>query len=841
MFYKRRIKLKAVIMAGGEGTRLRPLTSNQPKPMVPIFNQPVMEYIIKLLKFHNITDVVATLQFLPQMIKNYFGDGSDLGVYLRYTIEQSPLGTAGSVKNAEEFLNTTFIVVSGDALTDFDLDKIIKFHKKKHSLATIALKRVENPLEFGVVITDDEGRIERFLEKPTWGEVFSDTINTGIYVLEPEVFNYIPKDKMVDFSKDVFPHILADGKPIFGCVTEGYWCDIGNYEQYMTAHQEVMQGKSHINPPGIKMRDDVWIGEGAYVHPSVDLNGPVVIGQNTRIEEGSFLGKYTVVGNNVLIGPDTHIQRSIIWDNAYVGAQSNLHGCVIGRGSDIKQGARVEQGVVVGDECVLGENAIINHDVKIYPFKKVEAGATINSSIIWETKGLRSLFGKDGVSGLVGIDITPDIALHLAMAYGTTLKNDGEVMISSDISTASRMIKRAMISGLNSTAVSCRDLRSAPAIINRFNTRISRCIGGIHIRVSPFDPQSLQINFFDAEGMDITEGDQRNIERYYFRGDYRRAYYRDIGKIIFPARSWEYYIDGLLRAIDYKLISKRRFKVIVDYNFGSSTQILPGIISKLGCDIVAINANNDEHRLTLSSEEFELALASLSQTVKLFKADFGVILDSAAEKIYLVDDKGAQISAKKALLLFTMLMSKYEKAKGKIAIPVTATHKVEEIAGHYDRGVLRSKNNLRSMMEAGRRRDVIFVGGDEGGYIFPKFLPAYDALIGFCKLLEMLTKEGNPLSTIVAGLPDVVMAQNSTFCPWELKGLVMRKLIERSKDKQAVLKDGVKTINDGDWTLVLPDQDEPIFRVYAEAKDIKAAKRNVAKEIKYINSIIFES
>ncbi|HEX21144.1 MAG TPA: mannose-1-phosphate guanyltransferase [Actinobacteria bacterium] len=826
-------------MAGGEGTRLRPLTSNQPKPMVPIFNQPVMEYIIKLLKLHNITDVVATLQFLPQMIKNYFGDGSDLGVYLRYTIEQNPLGTAGSVKNAEEFLNTTFIVVSGDALTDFDLNKIIKFHKKKHSLATIALKRVENPLEFGVVITDDEGRIERFLEKPTWGEVFSDTINTGIYVLEPEVFDYIPKDKMVDFSKDVFPRILADGKPIYGYVTDGYWCDIGNYEQYMKAHQEVMQGISKINPPGIKMRDDVWIGEGAYIHPSVDLNGPVVIGQNTRVEEGSFLGKYTVVGNNVLIGPDTHIQRSIIWDNAYIGSQSNLHGCVIGRGSDIKRGARVEQGVVVGDECVLGENTIINHDVKIYPFKKVEAGATVNSSIIWETKGMRSLFGQDGVSGLVGIDITPDIALHLAMAYGTALKNDGEVMISSDISTASRMIKRAMISGLNSTGISCRDLRSAPATINRFNTRISRCIGGIHIRVSPFDPQSLQINFFDAGGLDITEGDQRNIERYYFRGDYRRAYYRDIGKIIFPARSWEYYIDGLLRAIDYKMVSRRRFKVIVDYTFGSSSQILPGIISKLGCDVVALNAYNDENRLTLSREEFDLALASLAQTVKLFKADFGVMIDSAAEKIYLIDDKGSVVSTNKALLLFTMLISRHETAKGKIAVPITATHKVEEIAGRYGRGVLKSKNNLRSMMEAGRRRDVIFVGSEEGGYIFPKFLPAYDALISFCKLLEMLTKEGRPLSSILADLPAVVMAQNNTFCPWEKKGLVMRKLIERAKGKKAVLKDGVKVITDNGWTLVLPDQDEPIFRVYAEAKDMKTAKRNVAKEIKYINSIIF--
>lgn len=832
--------MKAVVMAGGEGTRLRPLTSNQPKPMVPIFNQPIMEYIIKLLKEQGITDIVGTLQFLPQMIKNYFGDGSDLGVNLSYAIEQSPLGTAGSVKNAEAYLQETFIVISGDALTDFDLNAIIKFHKQKHSMVTIALKRVENPLEFGVVITDEEGQIERFLEKPTWGEVFSDTINTGIYVLEPEIFDYIPSDKMVDFSKDVFPQVLADGKPLFGFVTNGYWCDIGNYEQYMTAHQDIMQGKAKISPPGIKMREDVWIGEGAYIHPSVDISGPVVIGQYARIEEGSELREYSVVGNNVVIGPEGHTHRAIIWDNTYVGSQTNLHGCVVGRSCDIKHGVRIEQGVVVGDECILGENSIINHDVKIYPFKSVDAGATVNTSIIWETKGMRSLFGKEGVSGLVGIDLTPDRALHLAMAYGSSLKKESEVMLSSDISRASRMIKRAMISGLNSTGVNCRDLRASPASINRFNTRVSRCVGGIHVRVSPFDPQSLQINFFDANGMDINEGEQRNIERYYYRGDYRRVYYRDIGQIIFPARSREHYIDGLLKTTSPKLASNRHFKVIVDYTFGSASLIMPAFIAKLGCDIVALNAVNDEDRLTISMEAMDMAMAGLAQTVKVFKADLGIMIDSASEKIYLVDDEGNRISANKALLLLIMLMAKHEAVKGRIAVPITVSRQAEEIAGAYGRVVLRTKSNLRAMMEAAHRKDVMFVGDEGGGYIFPKFLPAHDALMTFCKLLELLAKEDRPLSRIVAELPEVSLAQKNTFCPWEQKGLVMRKLIERAKGKPVELVDGVKIFTDNSWVLVLPDQDEPVFRVYSEAPEPKRAENYVDQEIKYINSIIFE-
>lgn len=831
--------MKAVVMAGGEGTRLRPLTSNQPKPMVPVFNKPIMEYIIRLLKDQGITDIVVTLQFLPQMIKNYFGDGSDLGVNLSYAIEQTPLGTAGSVKNAESHLDETFIVISGDALTDFNLKEVVDFHRKKHSLATIALKRSENPLEFGVVITDDDGNIERFLEKPTWGEVFSDTINTGIYVLEPEIFNYIESDKMVDFSKDVFPQVLDDNKPLYGYVSTGYWCDIGNYEQYVQAHQDVMRGEAKISPPGIKMRDDVWIGDGSYIHPSVEINGPVVIGQNVRIEEGSEIRELSVIGNNVIIGPEGHTHRAIVWDNTYVGSQTNLHGCVVGRSCDIKHGVRIDQGVVIGDECVLGENSIINHDVKIYPFKSVDAGATINSSIIWETKGMRSLFGKEGVSGLVGVDLTPDIALRLAMAYGTSLKKEGAVMLSSDVSRASRMIKRAMIAGLNSTGIDCRDLRSAYATINRFNTRISQCSGGVHIRVSPFDPQSLQINFYDSTGTDIAEGDQRNIERYYYRGDYRRVYHRDIGQIVFPARSREHYVDGLLKATEPKTIGKRRFKVIVDYTYGSASLVMPSFISKLGCDIVALNAFNDEDRLTISIEEIDLAMEDLSQTVKVFKADLGVMMDSAAEKTFIIDDKGRMISSNKALLLIAMLMAKHEGAKGRIAVPINISGKVEEIAAQFGRSVLRTKLNQRAMMEAAKRRDVIFVGGEDGGYIFPKFLPATDALMTFCKLLELLAKEDRPLSKIVDDLPNVVVTRKDIFCPWEQKGLVMRKLIERAKNKNAELIDGVKVYNGDSWVLVLPDQDEPLFKVYSEAAVKTKADGYVNDEINYIKSILY--
>src|SRR5438128_5722494 len=218
--------MKAVIVAGGEGTRLWPLTSNQPKPMISLANRPMMEHIVRLLKEHGFDDIVVTVAFLPQAIRTYFGDGSEFGVRMVYATEETPLGTAGSVLNARQELTERFLVISGDVLTDFDLSEIVRFHDENKAMATIGLKAMDNPLEFGIVITRDDGSIERFLEKPTWGQVFSDTINTGIYVLEPEIFDAIPIDQSVDFSADVFPQLLADGQPLFGYVAEGYWEDV---------------------------------------------------------------------------------------------------------------------------------------------------------------------------------------------------------------------------------------------------------------------------------------------------------------------------------------------------------------------------------------------------------------------------------------------------------------------------------------------------------------------------------------------------------------------------------------------------------------------------------------
>src|SRR5215207_10057624 len=377
--------MKAVIMAGGEGTRLRPLTSNAPKPMLPIANAPMMEHIVRLLAQHGFDEIVVTVAFLANHIRNYFGDGSELGVRMVYATEESPLGTAGSVRNARDELDERFLVISGDVLTDIDLEAIVRFHDERGAMATIGLTPVEDPLEFGIVITRDDGSIERFLEKPTWGQVFSDTINTGIFVLEPEIFDWIDGGRSVDFSSEVFPGLLDAGKPLYGAVVEGYWEDVGTLDAYVRAHKDVLDGKVELEIEGFEIADGVYEGDAR-------------------------LGEYTVLGTNVRVRAGADLQRAVIHDNTYIGEGVRLRGTTVGRACDLRNGVRAEEGVVLGDECFVGEHAVLTSGVKIYPFKTVEGGAVINSSIVWESRGSRSLFGGIGVGGLANVDITPELA-----------------------------------------------------------------------------------------------------------------------------------------------------------------------------------------------------------------------------------------------------------------------------------------------------------------------------------------------------------------------------------------------------------------------------------------------
>jgi mannose-1-phosphate guanylyltransferase/phosphomannomutase len=819
--------MKAVILAGGEGTRLRPLTSNQPKPMMPLVNRPMLEHIISLLTRHGFDDVVVTVAYLANQIRDYFGDGSDFGVRMRYATEDEPLGTAGSVRNASAELDDTFLVISGDVLTDIDLSALVDAHRESGAIATIALKRVEDPLEFGIVITRPDGSIERFLEKPTWGQVFSDTINTGIYVLEPEVYDFIPEGQSVDFSSDVFPAILDKDLRLHGHVCDGYWEDVGTTEAYLRAHADVLDGHVQVDIPGFRIGEGIWLGEGAEVDPAARVDGPVVIGDNCRVEANAHLCQYTVLGTDVVVKADAFLERAICHDHVYVGRNTRLRGCTLGRSTDIRSHARVEEGVVVGDECFIGEHAVINPGVKVYPFKTVEAGAVVNSSIVWESRGARTVFGRRGMRGLANVDITPEVVVRVAMAYGTSLPRGSVVTASRDTSRIARALKRAIIGGLNLAGSNVEDLELATVPLTRFQVRNSQARGGVSVRLAPGDPDSVEIRFFDAEGRDIDAGGQRRIERLLHREDYRRAFAGDIGDITFPPRSIEFYAAGLARSVDEGRIREYGFKVVLDYSNGAASIVMPTVLARLGIDVLAVNPYASTVAAT-SIDETNVRSARLGELVRASGSHFGMLIDADGELSTIIDDEGTVLSNHQALLTLVSLVA--EATDGaRIALPVAATREAELLARDRGAEVVWTKMADASLMEAASAESVTFAASTGGGYIWPDFLPAYDAMATLAKLLDLLAATGRSLSSVVHSLPHVHLSHETVSTPWERKGAVMRELLEAADPASLLLVDGVKVNGPGGWALVLPDPEEPLTHVWAEAgTDVEA--RQLAQE-----------
>ena len=819
--------MKAVILAGGEGTRLRPLTSNQPKPMMPVANKPMMEHIVTLLAEHGFDDVVVTVAFLANHIRNYFGDGSDFGVRMRYATEEMPLGTAGSVRNAMSELDDTFLVIAGDVITDIDLTDIVQAHRKKEAFASIALKRVENPVDFGIVITRDDGSIERFLEKPTWGQVFSDTVNTGIYVLEPGIFEFIPGEQSVDFSGDVFPAVLEKGLPLFGHVVDGYWEDVGTLEAYHAVHREILDGRVGIELPGFEVREGVRIGEGADLSPEAKIEGPVLIGDNCRVEAGAELQPYTVLGSDVVVKTDAYLERAVVHDHVFIGPGVRLRGTIVGRSSDLRNGARVEEGVVIGDECFIGEHAVINPGIKIYPFKTVESGAVVTSSIVWESRGARTLFGRRGVRGLANVDITSEVAVRLAMAYGTALKKGSVVTTSRDTSRTARALKRAIIAGLNLTGVHVLDLELSSVPLTRFQVRSERAQGGITVRLAPGDPDSVEIRFFDSQGRDIDEGMQRRLERLLYREDFRRAFAGDIGDIVFPPRAIEYYTAALERSVDSERLRRRGFKVVLDYSYGAVSAVMPNVLPKVGAEVLTVNPYATTASAAAAVEDLPSRADAIGDLVRASGSDLGVVFDPDGETATLIDDRGRALSPEQALLALVNLVCSV-KAGARLALPVSVSSEAERIAQRYGATIYWTKLSASHLMEVAGSDHLDFAASQEGGFIWPDFLPAYDATATLVKLLDLLAAAERPLSAVADEVPESHMAHEAVPTPWERKGAVMREIVERAKGREVVLVDGVKIIYPDGWALVLPDPELPVTHVWAEGRSEPDARRLVA-------------
>nr|WP_246427448.1 sugar phosphate nucleotidyltransferase [Paenibacillus phyllosphaerae] len=787
-------------MAGGKGTRLRPLTCSLPKPMVPLLNKPCMSYIIELLHEHGIRDIAVTTQYMPEAITSYYDDGSSHGVNLHYFDETVPLGTAGSIKNAEAFLQERFVVISGDALTDIDLTEAVAFHEQSGSKVTIVLARVEQPLEFGVVQTGPDGRIARFIEKPDWSEVFSDTVNTGIYIIEPEVLGHIPQGQEYDFSKELFPTLMEAGVPLFGYITERYWSDIGSIEQYKQTQFDMLDGKVNVRLSGRQISPGVYAHEEAELHPAATIEGPAYIGAGASIGGGAVLGPYTIIGDSARIGGRSELGRSIVWHRAEVGDGVEMNGSLLCNHSIVGSGSRLRQQSVVGSHCRIGKKATLASEVHIWPDKEIRDEAHVHSSLIWGSTVTRRLFATWGVYGLAGIEMTPQFAARFALAYGSQYPVGSRLLLTCSDNNYCGVMQESLLAGLRTIGLDIVDGGITLPEAARAYVTEAGLDGSLHVQHSLEDARlGVRLECSDGAGLPIPKSLERKIESAYWHQDFRRVDPEQIG-----GRADVYVND----------VYAERFTMAVDWSqhqpaasaqrAGSGTG--GGLIGKVAIyaepavySLAAALLGPGAERIVYAGTPGDAnALSIFART-----SDVCLVLDESGRGLQVLLPDGTKVEGDDMICL-AMLAASHHGVKRTIALPVDAPAVAESIAEGLGFTVLRTKHDPRSILQASEA---------------PLFHPLYSGLYAAAMLMLHMAGSGQKPEEMLAAIPQQYRRRQWIDCPWERKGAIFRQLAERdgSSRRQVEWSGGLRFHQEDGSILVLHEANAPQLQLIVES------------------------
>lgn len=766
--------MKAVIMAGGEGTRLRPLTCTRPKPMVPVLNRPMMEHIVELLKLHNFTKIASTLWYMPEDVIDYFQDGSDFGVSMEYYVEREPLGTAGSVKNAGQFLDQTFVVVSGDALTDIDLSAAMEFHQKKGSLATLILTPVPNPLNYGVVLTDGEERITQFLEKPSWDQVFSDTVNTGIYILEPEVLNLVHPGKKVDFSQDIFPELLRRGAPLYGYVASGYWSDIGSLEAYRQAQRDSLDGKVKLNLP-LPQEGNIYQEEGVQVHSEAKLEGPIYLGKGVRIEAQAHIGPYTVLGSHSHIGQGASVRQATLWPGVRVGAHTELRGCVCAKKAEVGAESKVYEGAVLGEKVRLGAMAMLAPRVKVWPEKMVPSGTHLRNSLVWGSQEQGPLFSKHGIAGDFRGNLTPEILTQLGLCYANLLGSGKTVLFTRDHSKVTELASEALVLGLRAGGLHVVNGREVAGNLTRFAVQYLKLDGAFHLSGRISEPNWVSLTYWDRRGRLLSKAEQRKVEGLFEREDYPRLEADDFGTLTESEALTPPYLEFLARVYPSR---HKDFRIgLIDKSQSSFGEMIKQFLELSGYQVVQ---TTNEGLPTIVAE---------------------------ADSWFFQDEDGNRLSNHGWWRVF-MGSLKARKIK-EVAVPIHLSQEVAQEA--KDQGLKLQWTKMEPLFWMEVAGDLGNSVVEQGVEVFPQLEP----LASMGEILHFLSGSERQLNSWQF---QSHLKEGRVPCPWDEKGRIMRALLERFNSENSLFLDGIKEQGEGQWALIVPDGDDPIFKLYSEAQ-----------------------
>ncbi|MDF2567844.1 MAG: nucleotidyltransferase [Oscillospiraceae bacterium] len=634
--------MKAVIMAGGEGSRLRPLTCNIPKPLAPLCGKPVLEYILDLLNNHGCDEAVVTLMYLGNKIVNHFDSEPYKNIELGFAFEETPLGTAGSVKAAAKKITEDFIVISGDAMCDFDLTKAFEFHKKNKAMATLIVKQVSDPREYGLVNVDQDGKIAGFLEKPSLAHCITNLANTGIYILSPQVLDFIKENEVVDFAKDVFPKMLEQEAPLFAFTDDGYWCDIGDLKSYVRCQKDMLEQK-------VNCEIAAYYEDGIYSCDKNNLNNPSIkapayIGKNVRIGEGCAIEEGSIIGDDVTIGDHSVVHGSVILNACFLNDKVCCEDAIIGHNAKLMHGCTVGEQAVVGDDSIIGKNAIISSGVRVWNNKTVPEAITLTEDLRYGiAKEIN--FDEDGISGETNIGISPALCTKIGGAVGGIKKNN-VVGIGASKTNSGRALKHAVISGILSAGATVWDFGDCIQTEFDFCVNKSMVDFGVYIDAG----LSTDIKLVEKGGLPVVRSLERKLEGAINRDEHKRASWKEVGECVDVSSLRQMYQIELLKSAR---ISLEGMEVGIKCANVKIKSIMQSVLGKLGC---------------VDSEDFYIQISTNGKNVSAFKNEYGHIYPEQ--------------------ILSVVCLGEFLHNKD-VSIPYSAPKTIDAIAQKYNRTVFR--------------------------------------------------------------------------------------------------------------------------------------------------------
>lgn len=818
--------MQAVVMAGGAGTRLRPLTTAAPKALLPIVGQPMLTWVIRLLESHGFDRIVVTLQHQASVVLKYFGSDVAEHVNLRFLTEPKPLGTAGSVRYCLPWLDESedVLVIAGDCLTDLDLGELMRRHRDLDADLTIALARRADPRNFGVVTTDPTGRVVDIVEKPSWGEVSNDAVSTGIYIVDPSALHRVPADEHADWAQDILPEMLTHGDRVYGVEIPGYWEDVGSFPSYMGAQRDVLDGKVRGALEAFEVSPGILVATGAEVSPEAHVRAPAFIGPYAKVEPDAVIGPYSVVGTNALIRRRAVVDHCVLHANVFVGEDAELRGAIVGRAAEIRRSARLLTGSVVADGCTIMDGAVIGTEVMVYPGKTIDEGSVVDESVVWESASQRQIFSDGRVRGIVNVDMTPERIVRLAAAFATTLPKGASVTVGRDHSRSARALNRALAGALTAAGVTVRDLRAVPTALVRNDTdRYSD--GGVILRTTPGRADSMDVQFLTARGAEIGAAQRDALERIFTRKEFRRPLSSDIGDIRTPHRVVDDYVNDVEAFVDMESIRRSRPRMVLDAGGGPAVNVLSMLMGRPGIDALTVGTAIAEDSAADPPVQREAALQRLSSLVVSSGSHIGARIGPVGERLSVVDELGRVIEDGRMLLVMLDLVAAHRR-EGVIAVPVSASRLAEQVAAYHGVGVLRIGVGATALAAAAADPTVVLAGDGNGRFVLPQVGPGPDGVCALMMLLSLMGQTQMSLSELDARIPATAVESSVVAVPWHRRASALRAVHDTVGSRRVDMTDGVRIVEeDGSWCLVLPNDDGAAMTLYAEAADRASAHR----------------